>query len=159
MELPTVQEKSEYIFLMQPKAHQYKFTETNKTVPMDLFWFIAFLSSVRLPMKWLGSLTRSRRKSRQKRRRWLIFSLLTTVIQATTNSIVARTPTTIKVINVIAVTNNIAIFIKTIDATITLIAKTRTTRTKSPTRGKMIAYAITSRKRETRPCTTTSPLY
>jgi hypothetical protein len=49
MELPTAQEKSKHIFFMQPKAHQYKFMETNKTVPMDSLWLIAFLSSVRLP--------------------------------------------------------------------------------------------------------------
>jgi hypothetical protein len=42
MELPTVQEKSEKFFFAQPKAHQIKFAETNKMMPMDAFWLIAF---------------------------------------------------------------------------------------------------------------------
>ncbi len=42
---------------------------------------------------------------------------------------------------------------------ITLIVKTRTTRTKRPMRRRMIAITIMSRKRVTRPCTTTSPLH
>jgi hypothetical protein len=42
MELPTAQKKSKQIFLAQPKAHQFKFMETNKTVTMDLLWLIAF---------------------------------------------------------------------------------------------------------------------
>jgi hypothetical protein len=48
--------------------------------------------------------------------------------------------------------------IKTIDATIVLDAKTRTQRAASPTKRRMIANAITSRKRATRPWTMTSPL-
>jgi hypothetical protein len=35
MELPTAQEKSKQIFFTHPKAHQYKFGETNKMVPTD----------------------------------------------------------------------------------------------------------------------------
>jgi hypothetical protein len=42
MELPTAQEKSEQIFFMQPKEHQFKFVEINKMVTMDLLWLIAF---------------------------------------------------------------------------------------------------------------------
>ncbi len=42
IELPTAQEKSKHIFFAQPKAHQYKFVETNKMVPMDPLWLIAF---------------------------------------------------------------------------------------------------------------------
>jgi hypothetical protein len=43
MELPMVQEKAKQIFFAQPKAHQYKFTETNKMVPMDPVWLVTFL--------------------------------------------------------------------------------------------------------------------
>jgi hypothetical protein len=42
MQLPKVQEKINHIFFAQPKAHQYKFAETNKMVPMDPFQLIAF---------------------------------------------------------------------------------------------------------------------
>ncbi len=37
-----MQEKSKQIFFVQPMAHQYKFAEMNKTVPMDPLWLIAF---------------------------------------------------------------------------------------------------------------------
>ena len=42
MELPTAKEKSEQIVFAQPKMHQFKFAETNKTVPTDPLWLIAF---------------------------------------------------------------------------------------------------------------------
>ncbi len=42
MEVPTVQEKSEQIFFVQPKAHQFKFTDLNKMVPTDPLKLIAF---------------------------------------------------------------------------------------------------------------------
>ncbi len=35
MEVPTVQEKSEQILFAQPKVHQKKFANLNKTVPTD----------------------------------------------------------------------------------------------------------------------------
>ncbi len=37
-----VQEKSEQIFFMQPKAHQNKFANLNKTLPADPLRMIAF---------------------------------------------------------------------------------------------------------------------
>jgi hypothetical protein len=67
--------------------------------------------------------------------------------------------TTIKATDAIAMTDNPTIVIKTIDATIVLIATIKTLRAASPTERRMIASAITSRKRETRPCTKTSPLH
>jgi hypothetical protein len=54
--------------------------------------------------------------------------------------------------------DNPTIVIKTIDATITLNKMTRTQRVPSPTTKRMIADAITSRKRAMRPCIMTSPL-
>jgi hypothetical protein len=42
MEVPTVQEKSEQIFFAQPKVHQNKFANLNKTVPANLLRMIAF---------------------------------------------------------------------------------------------------------------------
>ncbi len=156
MELPTAQEKCKQSCLAQPKTHQYKFAETNKSVPMDPLGLWPFSSSVRLPTKQPASLTSSRRRSSQKRRRQLIFLLLTAMIQ-TTSSIVARTATTIKATNAIATNNNMTVAIKTINAPITLVAKSWTTR-KSPTKMKMNANVITSRRRKMRSCTIISPL-
>jgi hypothetical protein len=42
MEILTVQEKSGQIFFMQPKAHQFKFADTNKMMPTDPLKLIAF---------------------------------------------------------------------------------------------------------------------
>ncbi len=156
MELPTGQEKSKQIFSPQPKTHQYKFADTNKTVPMDSLRLIVFLSSVKLLVKQPASLTSSRRKRSRKRRRRLIFLLLAAVIQAT-SSIVTRTATTIKTTSAIAMNDDMTVAIEMINTTITLVAKTRTTR-KSLMRRRMIASAFTSRKRVRRPCTTFSPL-
>ncbi len=90
----------------------------------------------------LGSMRRSRRRNSLEKRTRLIFPLRKAMIWAT-GSIVARVMTTIKGTNAITTTNNLTTVIKTIDATITLIAKTRTTRTKSPTRRRMIVSTIT----------------
>jgi hypothetical protein len=156
MKLPTAQEKSKLIFLGQPKAHQFKLAETNKMVPTDPFQLVAFLSSVRLPMKQPASLTSSRRRSSQRKRRKLIFPLLAAMTQ-TTGIIIARTMTTIKVTSAIATNANMIVAIETFDATITLVTKRRTAR-EGPTRRKMTANAITSKRRTTRSCTTTTPL-
>ncbi len=56
MEIPTAQEKSEQIFFAQPKAHQFKFADTNKMVPTDLLKRITIfeqcqVSSVKQPTK------------------------------------------------------------------------------------------------------------
>jgi hypothetical protein len=42
MEVPTAHEKSEQIFFAQPKVHQNKFTDMNKTVPTNPLKMIAF---------------------------------------------------------------------------------------------------------------------
>ena len=42
MELPTVQERAEQIFLGKPKPHLMKYAETHKTVPSDVVPLIAF---------------------------------------------------------------------------------------------------------------------
>jgi hypothetical protein len=66
--------------------------------------------------------------------------------------------TTIEATNATATIANPTIVIKTIDATIALNATTRTQKAQSPTTRRMIASAITSKKRVTRPCIMTSPL-
>jgi hypothetical protein len=80
------------------------------------------------------------------------------VNQATSSTVATNIATTIKVTDVIATIANLIIVIKTIKAMIMVNARTRMQGTTSPTTRRMIASAITSRKRATRPCTMTSPL-
>jgi hypothetical protein len=58
--------------------------------------------------------------------------LLAAVNQATPGSIIARTTTINEASDTSGMTNDMIVIIKMIDATVTLVAKTRTTRTKSP---------------------------
>jgi hypothetical protein len=62
------------------------------------------------------------------------------------------------VTDVIATITNLAIVIKMTNATITLDVMTRTQKAPSPMTRRMIASAITPRKRVTKPCIMTSPL-
>ncbi len=126
-------------------------------VPRTCVGLLPFSSSVKLPIKQPAFLRRSRRRNSQERRGRLIFPSHTAVTWAT-SSIIARIATTIKATNAIMMTDDMTIVNEMIDTAITLIAKTRTTRTKSPMRIRMIASAITSRKIATRPCIMTSPL-
>jgi hypothetical protein len=80
------------------------------------------------------------------------------VNQATSSTIATNIAITIEVTNVIATIANLIIVIETINAMIVVDAMTRMQGTASPTTRRMIASAITSRKRVTRPCTMTSPL-
>jgi hypothetical protein len=81
------------------------------------------------------------------------------VNQATGSIVVTNIMTTIKATNAIATIADPTIVLKMIDAKIILNTTTRTQRAASPTKRMMIASAITSRKRATRPCIMTSPLY
>jgi hypothetical protein len=56
MEVPTEQEKSEQIFLAQPKAHQFKFADMNKTVPTDPLKLIPFFRQCQATDKAAGIL-------------------------------------------------------------------------------------------------------
>jgi hypothetical protein len=78
--------------------------------------------------------------------------------QATVSIAVVNIATTIKATDATAPITNPTIVIKTINATIALDVTTRTQRATSSTTRRMIASAITSRKRATRPCIMTSPL-
>jgi hypothetical protein len=81
------------------------------------------------------------------------------VNQATSSIVATSTTTIIKATNVIVTTKDPTFVIKKINATIILIAMIRSLRTASPTKRRIIASAITSRKRVIRPCTMTSPLH
>ncbi len=53
---PMVQEKSEQTYFTQPKAHQFKFTDLNKTVPTDPLKLIAFFEQCQATDKVAGIL-------------------------------------------------------------------------------------------------------
>jgi hypothetical protein len=97
-----------------------------------------------------------RTRSSKKRRKWLNFLPHVAKNQATGSIVVKNIATTIVVINAIAMIANPTIVIKRINATIVLDAPTRTQSAASPMTRRMIASAITSRKRETSPCIMTS---
>jgi hypothetical protein len=76
MEVPMAQEKIKQIFFAQPKAHQFKFADLNKTVPLTRSSSLLSSSSVKQPTKRLAFLRRLPRiKSSQKKRKWFIFPL------------------------------------------------------------------------------------
>jgi hypothetical protein len=65
MELPTAQEKSKQIFFAQPKTHQFKFAETNKMVPTDLLWLIAFFEQCLAANKVTGIFEKIAKEKKQ----------------------------------------------------------------------------------------------
>jgi hypothetical protein len=77
--------------------------------------------------------------------------------QATVSIAVVATVAIIKATDAITMITDLTIFIKTTDATIALDVMTSTQKAPSPTTRRMIASAITPRKRATRPCIMTSP--
>jgi hypothetical protein len=56
MDVPTAQEKSEQIFFAQPKAHQNKFANLNKTMPANLLRMITFFEQCQATDKAAGIL-------------------------------------------------------------------------------------------------------
>jgi hypothetical protein len=98
------QEKSKQIFFVQPKAHQFKFAESNKMMPTDLLWLITFFEQCQAANKVPAFLRRSpRTRSSQKSKIWLIFLTHAAVIQAT-GSIITRSATIIKAADAIDLT-------------------------------------------------------
>jgi hypothetical protein len=65
MNVPTVQEKSEKIFFAQPKEHQNKFAESNKTVPTDPLKMIAFFEQCQATNKAVGILKKITKYKKQ----------------------------------------------------------------------------------------------
>ncbi len=69
MEIPTAQEKSEKIFFAQPKAHQFKFVDTNKMVPTEPLKLIAFFKQCQAANKAAGILekiTKDKKKPKKE---------------------------------------------------------------------------------------------
>jgi hypothetical protein len=65
MDIPTAQEKSEQIFFTQPKAHQNKFANLNKTVPADPLRMIAFFEQCQATDKVAGVLDKIAKDKKQ----------------------------------------------------------------------------------------------
>jgi hypothetical protein len=65
MDVPTAQEKSEQIFFAQPKVHQNKFADLNKTVPANLLRMIAFFEQCQATNKVAGILKKIAKDKKQ----------------------------------------------------------------------------------------------
>jgi hypothetical protein len=65
VEVPTAKKKSEQIFFAYPKAHQFKFTDLNKTVPTDLLKLIAFFEQCQATDKVAGILEKIAKDKKQ----------------------------------------------------------------------------------------------
>ncbi len=65
VDVPRVQEKSEQIFFAQPKAHQNKFADLNKTVPSDPLRMIAFFEQCQATDKAAGILDKIAKDKKQ----------------------------------------------------------------------------------------------
>jgi hypothetical protein len=159
MDIPMVQEKSEQIFFAQPKAHQNKFADFNKTVPTDPLRTIAFFEQCQATNKAAGILEKIPKDKKQpKKGKGLIFLPRVAVNQATVSITVTNTLITIETTDAIVMIADLTIIIKTINAMIVVDATSRTRTATSPTTRRMIASKITPRRRVTRPCIMTSPL-
>ena len=69
MEVPMGQEKSEQIFFAQPKVHQNKFADLNKTVPTDPLKMIAFFEQCQATDKAAGILKKITKDKQPKERK------------------------------------------------------------------------------------------
>ncbi len=69
MDVPTVQKKSEQIFFTQPKAHQNKFADLNKTVPTDPLKMITIFEQCQATNKVAGVLEKMAKDKQQKERK------------------------------------------------------------------------------------------
>jgi hypothetical protein len=65
MEVPTLQEKSEQIFFVQPKARQNKVADLNKTVSKDPIKLIAFFKQCQATDKSSGILKKIAKDKKQ----------------------------------------------------------------------------------------------
>jgi hypothetical protein len=67
MDVPMAQEKSEQIFFAQPKAHQNKFANLNKTVPADPLRMVAFFEQCQVTDKAAGVLEKIAKDKKQSK--------------------------------------------------------------------------------------------
>jgi hypothetical protein len=161
MEVPMAQEKSEQksSSCSTRRTRTSLQTWTRWCLPTRSRWLLS-LSRVKQPTSHLAFLRRLPRiRSSWRERKWLIFLLHVAVNQATGSIVVVNIATTIKATNGIMAITDLTIITKTIDTTIALESMTMTQRAPSPMTRRMIASAITPRKRAMRPCIVTSPLH
>jgi hypothetical protein len=161
MEVLTAQEKSERIFFVQPKVHQNKFADLNKMVPTNPLKMITIFEQCQATNKVAGILEKIAKDEQQPKEKIMVLIFLSRIAvnQATANIVVVNIATIIKAANATMTIANPTIVIKTIDAMIALDTMTRTRRAPQPTTRRMIASAITPRKRVTKPCKMSSPLF
>jgi hypothetical protein len=127
MNVPTVQEKSEQIFFAQPKAHQNKFADLNKTVPANLLRMITFFEQCQATDKAAGILKKiAKDKKQPKKRVRLMFLLHIAVNRATSSTVTTNIATTIEATNVIVMFTDLIIIIEMINTMIVVDATTRT---------------------------------
>jgi hypothetical protein len=158
MDLPTAQEKSEQIFFAQPKAHQNKFADLNKMVPTDPLRMIAFFEQCQVTNMAAGVLEKiTKDKKQPKERKMAHLPAAHSGDRATIIIAVTSTAVTIKVTDTIVMITNLTIIIKRINAMIMVDTTTKMQRATSPTTRRMIASAITPRKKATMPCIMTTP--
>ncbi len=69
MDVPMAQEKSEQIFFVQPKAHQNKFANLNKTVPANPLRMIAFFEQCQATDKVAGILKNIAKDKKQPKKK------------------------------------------------------------------------------------------
>jgi hypothetical protein len=69
MEVPMAQEKSEQIFFLQPKAHQFKFSDLNKMVPTDPLKLITFFKQCQATNKAAGILKKIAKDKKQPKKK------------------------------------------------------------------------------------------
>jgi hypothetical protein len=69
MDVPMVQEKSEQIFFVQPKVHQKKFANLNKTVHSNPLRMIAFFEQCQATNKAAGIIDKIAKDKKQPRER------------------------------------------------------------------------------------------
>ena len=69
MDIPMAQEKSEQIFFAQPKVHQNKFADLNKTVPANPLRIIAFFEQCQVINKAAGILEKIAKDKKQPKER------------------------------------------------------------------------------------------
>jgi hypothetical protein len=69
MDVPTLQEKSEQIFFVQPKVHQNKFANLNKMVPTDPLKMIAFFEQCQATDRAAGVLEKIAKNKQPKKRK------------------------------------------------------------------------------------------
>jgi hypothetical protein len=159
MDVPTAQEKSEHIFFAQPKAHQNKFANLNKTVPTNLLRMIAFFEQCQATNKGAGILEKITKDKKQPNERKTAHLPATRSHESSYCHHCSHKYHDYHQRDRRNRNNcHLTIVIETINATIVVNATTRTQIATSPMTRRMIASTITPRKRGTRPCIMTSPL-